>query len=255
MDEPKKGGAAGAAGAGANSGGQPPKAGGANNPGKPDKSQASATEKDIEQLKQSLADKDKMLDEMRREIGRLGDELGQHRQVAAQNVNIDEVAKNFKAALIQSENPVDALAAINQLVEYKLGQVNDSERQRVTSYRKAVRANKGFAEIPYHDVVTFAYENNLNLNEMTTTNGMERVLTSLYTQRVAGEDWAKKIADARDEGARMEREKLRATGLNIPTSGDGKPPPEPDAAAKKDKSVIGGLAALQGFGLPPSTGG
>jgi len=182
------------------------------------------------------------------QIGRLGDELGQLRQQSTQSVDSSKIAENFQSMLLNRDDPMNALAAINYAIEAKMGVQDNEEAKRAKAFIDVTARRPEFKDISYNDVMLTIRANGGSLDGLSSNRGMEKALESIRSQMYGSQDWGAKEATIRKEEREKYQAELQAAG-GVP-GGTGTSAPQPPKQLTEEEVFLRKWAESMGI-IPP----
>ena len=184
-------------------------------------------------------------------IGRLSDELGQHRQQTAQNIDMSAIGKSIQDALLDTEHPENALTALQSVIQAAKYHEHTNESARAKTYLDVVSRNPEFKDVTYGEVVLNIMANGGDPNNVNTKSAMEKTIRDIRAQRMGIRDFDAELnAKITEERQKWEAE-MRASG-SVP-GGTGTDPPDPPKELTPEQKYIAVMARSMGI-QPPVKG-
>lgn len=215
---------------------------------------ADTTPDKIAELTKLVEQQAKVIDKLEKQdrsnqeqIGRFADEVGQLRQQSTQQVDSSKIAANFQSMLMNQDDPMQALTAINMAVEAKLGAVQSGEAQRAKAFLDVTARRPEFKDISYNDVLLVTYANVGSLEGLSSNRGMEKALEAIRSQKFGSQDWGAREAAIRKEERERYQAELQAAG-GVP-GGTGTESPKAQKPLTEEEKFLRKLAESQGISL------
>ncbi len=174
-------------------------------------------------------------------IGQLGDDLGKARATETQSADIEAIARQFQDGVLNTEDPKGALAGVSAVVYEILRQRDNTDAERIKSYRITVDRNPALKDISYTEVIEEAATRGVDVSRINSVTVVENLMRDIQLKKAANTDIQSLILDAEKRGAEGERKKLSAAGAVIPSDPNGKPVPLEKAKAAPNDELKGFL--------------
>jgi len=175
--------------------------------------------------------------ELRREIGRLGDELGSARTQVQSTIDIKDIAEKFQSALLNPDDPETAFKTMVSLVNEAFMERDRSERETIQNYDKVTKRNPELSKLPYNEVRNKAMLDGV-WHEIRSGNAMDRYMSNLLSSHNTPESIQKRIDEAEKRGAEAERKKLEASGMTFRSGGGNMPSGQSEEMTTADRIAM-----------------